>query len=74
MLRITKIVRFLKGSLFAEQFDDWIHMSASRHTLRMSKLLIGTILASHLNCCIWAGVGNISGERRGRARRKGVQG
>ncbi|GMI32533.1 hypothetical protein TrRE_jg6226 [Triparma retinervis] len=58
MLRITKIVRFLKGSLFAEQFDDWIHMSASRHTLRMSKLLVGTILASHVNCCIWAGVGN----------------
>ena len=58
MLRITKIVRFLKGSLFAEQFDDWIHMSASRHTLRMSKLLVGTILASHVNCCILAGVGN----------------
>ena len=58
MLRITKIVRFLKGSLFAEQFDDWVHMSASRHTLRMSKLLVGTIFASHITCCIWAGVGN----------------
>lgn len=60
MLRITKAVRFIKGSIFAEQFDDWIHMSASRHTMRMTKLLIGTIFASHLNCCMWAGIGNAS--------------
>ena len=62
MLRITKIIRFIKGSQFAEHLDDWINMSASRHTLRITKLLIGTIFASHINCCIWAGVGNANGD------------
>jgi len=57
LLRITKLLKFMKGSIFAEQFDDWVHMSASRHTLRMVKLLVMTGFVSHINCCFWAGVG-----------------
>ncbi|GMH51745.1 hypothetical protein TL16_g01078 [Triparma laevis f. inornata] len=65
MLRITKMVRFMKGSVIAEQFDDWVNMAASRHTMRMCKLLIGTMFASHLNCCLWAGIGNAGDEDTG---------
>ncbi|GMI14929.1 hypothetical protein TrVE_jg6054 [Triparma verrucosa] len=65
MLRITKMVRFMKGSVIAEQFDDWVNMAASRHTMRMVKLLIGTMFASHLNCCLWAGIGNAGDDDSG---------
>jgi len=37
-------------------------MAASRHTLRMSKLLCATIFASHINCCVWAYVANSNSE------------
>ena len=40
-------------------------MAASRHTMRMCKLLIGTMFASHLNCCLWAGIGNAGDEDTG---------
>ena len=71
VVRLTKLVRFLKLAVFIEKLEE--NFSINRNLLQLVKLLLGTVVMCHFFACMWYFFGSLDDAPGGWVYEQGVQ-